>query len=60
MLCFFSYNYFIQTTDKIQILAVKELETNSEIEALSISNGLGNAIYAITSNLGLIASSPQL
>lgn len=59
ILSLISYNYFTQTTDKIQSLAVRELQTNSEIEAFSISNGLGNAIYAISSNLELIASSPS-
>lgn len=58
-LSLFSYSYFTQTTDNIQYLAVRELQTNSEIEAFSISNGLGNAIYAIRSNLELIASSPS-
>jgi signal transduction histidine kinase len=57
ILSLFSYIYFTQTTDKIQSLAIRELQTNSEIEAFSISNGLGNAIYAISSNLELIATS---
>ena len=59
ILSLFSYIYFTQTTDKIQSLAIRELQTNSEIEAFSISNGLGNAIYAISSNLELIATSPS-
>lgn len=59
ILSLFSYNYFTETTDKIQSLAIRELQTNSEIEAFSISNGLGNAINAISSNLELIANSPS-
>ncbi|WP_144729814.1 sensor histidine kinase [Candidatus Nitrosocosmicus arcticus] len=54
-----SYNYFTQTANQIQELAIDELETNSEIEAHSISNSLSNAIYAITSNLEIIANSPS-
>lgn len=40
-------------------MAVRELETNSEIEAFSIANSLGNALYAVSSNLELIATSPS-
>jgi len=54
-----SYNYFTQTANQIQELAIDELKTNSEIEAYSISNSLSNAIYAITSNLEIIANSPS-
>jgi signal transduction histidine kinase len=43
----------------IQQLAIDDLQTNSEIEAYSISNSLSNAISAITSNLVLIANSPS-
>ena len=60
ILSLFSYIYFTQTTDKIQSLAIRELQTNSEIEAFSISNGLGNAIYAISLNLEVIATSPSM
>jgi signal transduction histidine kinase len=59
VLSLFSYNYFTQTNDKIQSLAIRELQTNSEIEAFSLSNGLGNAINTIRSNLELIANSPS-
>jgi len=59
ILAIFSYNYFTQTADQIQELAIKELQTNAEIEAYSISNSLTNAISAITSNLLLIANSPS-
>ena len=47
ILSIFSYNYFTQSSTKIQSLAVRELETNSEIEAFSISNGLESALYTI-------------
>lgn len=59
VLSIFSYNYFTQSSTKIQKLAVRELETNSEIESFSISNGLESALYTINSNLDLIASSPS-
>ena len=59
ILAVFSYNYFTQTANQIQGLAIKELQTNAEIEAYSISNSLSNAISAITSNLLLIANSPS-
>ena len=54
ILSIFSYIYFNQSTSQIQSLAVERLETNSEIEAFSISNGLENALYTIGSNLELI------
>ena len=54
-----SYNYFTQTANLIQQLAINDLQTNSEIEAYSVSNSLSNAISAITSNLVLIANSPS-
>ena len=54
-----SYNYFTQTANQIQELAIDELKTNSEIEAYSISNSLSNAMYAIISNLEIIANSPS-
>ena len=60
ILSIFSYIYFTQLTTKIQSLAVRELETNSEIEAFSISNSLENALYTIGSNLELIATSPSM
>ncbi len=60
ILSIFSYIYFNQSTSQIQSLAVRELETNSEIEAFSISNGLENALYTIGSNLELIATSPAM
>ena len=56
---YFLYNYFTQSSTKIQSLAVRELETNSEIEAFSISTGLESALYTISSNLELIAGSPS-
>ena len=56
----FSYNYFTQTADQIQELAINDLQTNAEIEAYSISNSLSNAISVITSNLKLIANSPSV
>ena len=55
----FSYNYFTQTANQIQELAINDLQTNAEIEAYSISNSLSNAISAITSNLIIIANSPS-
>jgi signal transduction histidine kinase len=54
-----SFNYFTQTADQIQELAIADLQINAEIEAYSISNSLSNAISAITSNLKLIADSPS-
>jgi signal transduction histidine kinase len=59
ILAIFSYNYFTQTANQIQDLAINDLQTNAEIEAYSISNSLSNAISAITSNLILIANSPS-
>jgi signal transduction histidine kinase len=59
ILIIISYNYFTQTGNQIQQLAVVDLQTNSEIEAYSISNSLSNAISAITSNLAIIANSPS-
>ena len=59
ILAIFSYNYFTQTANQIQNLAINELQTNTEIEAYSISNSLSNAISAITSNLLIIANSPS-
>lgn len=59
ILAILSYNYFAQTANQIQELAINDLQTNSEIEAYSISNSLSNAIYAIISNLEIIASSPS-
>ena len=59
ILAIFSYNYFTQTANQIQELAINELQTNTEIEAYSISNSLSNAISAITSNLLIIANSPS-
>ncbi|HKR72636.1 MAG TPA: hypothetical protein VJR94_00840, partial [Candidatus Nitrosocosmicus sp.] len=59
ILAIFSYNYFTQTANQIQELAISDLQTNAEIEAYSISNSLSNAISAITSNLIIIANSPS-
>ncbi|HSA74965.1 MAG TPA: hypothetical protein VLE21_02135, partial [Candidatus Nitrosocosmicus sp.] len=59
ILAMFSYNYFTQTANQIQELAINDLQTNAEIEAYSISNSLSNAISAVTSNLILIADSPS-
>ncbi|MDQ2685310.1 MAG: PDC sensor domain-containing protein, partial [Thermoproteota archaeon] len=60
ILAILSYNYFTQTANQIQDLAIDDLQTNSEIEAYSISNSLSNAISALTSNLILIANSPSV
>ena len=60
ILAILSYNYFTQTANQIQELAINDLQTNAEIEAYSISNSLSNAISAITSNLKLIANSPPV
>ena len=60
ILAILSYNYFSQTADQIQELAIDDLQTNAEIEAYSISNGLSNAISVITSNLKIIAESPSV
>jgi signal transduction histidine kinase len=60
ILIIISYNYSTQTGNQIQQLAVDDLQTNSEIEAYSISNSLSNAISAITSNLAIIANSPSI
>ena len=59
ILAIFYYNYFDQTANQIQELAIDDLQTNAEIEAYSISNSLTNAIYAITSSVELIAHSPS-
>ncbi|WP_458744496.1 sensor histidine kinase [Candidatus Nitrosocosmicus sp. T] len=59
ILAILSYNYFTQTANQIQELAIDDLQTNAEIEAYSISNSLSNAISAVTSNLRLIANSPS-
>ena len=59
LIALFSYNYFTQTANQIQELAINDLQTNAEIEAYSISNSLSNAISAITSNLIIIANSPS-
>jgi signal transduction histidine kinase len=56
----FSYNYFIQTADQIQGLALDDLQTNSEIEVYSISNILENSIYFVNSNLERIVNSPSI
>ena len=60
ILAILSYNYFTQTANQIQELAINDLQTNAEIEAYSISNSLSNAISVITSNLKLIANSPAV
>lgn len=60
VLAIFSYNYFTQSANQIQELAINDLQTNAEIEAYSISNSLSNAISVITSNLRLIANSPSI
>jgi len=59
ILAIFSYNYFTQTANQVQELAIDDLQINSEIEAYSISNSLSNAMYAIISNLEIIANSPS-
>ena len=60
ILAILSYNYFAQTANQIQQLAIEDLQTNAEIEAYSISNSLSNAISAISSNLEIIANSPSV
>jgi signal transduction histidine kinase len=60
ILAILSYNYFTQTANQIQGLAIDDLQTNAEIEAFSISNSLSNAISVITSNLKIIANSPSV
>ncbi len=59
ILAIFSYNYFDQTANQIQELAIDDLQTNAAIEVYSISNSLSNAISAITSSVELIANSPS-
>ena len=59
ILALFSFNYFTQTANQIQELAINDLQTNAEIEAYSISNSLSNAISAVTSNVILIANAPS-
>ena len=55
-----SYNYFSQTANQIQDLALDDLQTNSEIEVYSISNILENSIYFVNSNLERIVNSPSI
>ena len=55
-----SYNYFTQTANQIQELALDDLQTNSEIEVYSISNILENSIYFVNSNLERIVNSPSI
>ena len=55
-----SYNYFTQTANQIQDLALNDLQTNSEIEVYSISNILQNSIYFVNSNLERIVNSPSI
>ena len=55
-----SYNYFTQTANQIQELALDDLQTNSEIEVYSISNILQNSIYFVNSNLERIVNSPSV
>ena len=56
----FSYNYFTQTANQIQELALDDLQTNSEIEVYSISNLLENSIYFVNANLERIVNSPSV
>ena len=56
----FSYNYFTQTANQIQELALDDLQTNSEIEVYSISNLLENSIYYVNANLERIVNSPSV
>ena len=56
----FSYNYFTQTANQIQELALDDLQTNSEIEVYGISNILENSIYFVNSNLERIVNSPSI
>ena len=55
-----SFNYFTQTANQIQELALDDLQTNSEIEVYSISNILQNSIYFVNSNLERIVNSPSI
>ena len=55
-----SFNYFAQTANQIQELALDDLQTNSEIEVYSISNILQNSIYFVNSNLERIVNSPSI
>lgn len=54
-----SYNFFTQTSNKIQELAVNSLQTNAEIEVSSISNILTNSIHYVKYNLDRISTSPS-
>ncbi|MGI0001026.1 MAG: PDC sensor domain-containing protein, partial [Nitrososphaeraceae archaeon] len=56
----FSYNYFTQTANQIQELALDDLQTNSEIEVYSISNLLENSIHFVNTNLERIAISQSV
>ncbi len=56
----FSYNYFTQTANQIQELALDDLQTNSEIEVYSISNLLENSIHFVNANLERIAISQSV
>ena len=60
ILGFLCYNYFTQTANQIQELALDDLQTNSEIEVYSISNILENSIYFVNSNLERIVNSPSI
>jgi signal transduction histidine kinase len=60
ILGFLCYNYFTQTANHIQELALDDLQTNSEIEVYSISNILENSIYFVNSNLERIVNSPSI
>lgn len=54
-----SYNFFTQTANEIQELAVDSLQTNAEIEVSSISNILTNYIHYVKYNLDRISTSPS-
>ena len=60
ILGFLCYNYFTQTANQIQELALDDLQTNSEIEVYGISNILENSIYFVNSNLERIVNSPSI
>ena len=54
-----SYNFFTQSANQIEKLAIDSLQTNAEIEVFSISNILTNSIHYIKYNLDRISTSPS-
>lgn len=53
-----SYNFFTQSANQIEDLALDSLQTNAEIEVFSISNILTNSIHYIKYNVDRISTSP--